>query len=464
MFLAHHLRIVRNSWREESRRRKENRRQLVETEFLPAALEVLESPPSPAGRLILWLIIAVAFSAVLWASLGKVDVVAVAEGRVMPSERIKSVESSETGRVRQIYFREGARVSRGDPLIALDPTFADADADVARTELLTARLARARALALLRYADGDPASFVLPEEASQPAAAAEARVVEARIDAFEAKNESLRQRREGARSSLVGARAELAKLTETYPLVRKQYDIKRQLYEKGLAPAVQLSELEERMISVSRGIEIQRAEVDKANAEIAMLDRELDQAEEEFRGAAAAELTEAEAIVATREESVRKATQRASLQVLTAPVDGVINEVAVTTIGEVVEAGAPLMTIVPGDDELIVEALVLNKDIGVVRPGREAVIKLEAYPFTRFGYLHGVVETVSADAITDEARGLVFPARVKILRNDILIGGQTPPLSAGMTATVEIKTGRRRVLSFLLSPIAKAAQEAGRER
>lgn len=464
MMFSRHIRVLKDAWSEESRRRKTEKDQRVETEFLPAALEVLHSPPSPAGRLILWLIIVAVFFALGWAVFGRVDVVAVSEGRVMPSQRIKTVESSETGRVRQIYFREGDEVSQGEALIALDPTFADADADVARTEFLTAQLSRARARALLRHADGALAAFSAPEAASPAAAAAEARVVESRIDAYEARREGLRQRRLAARSALRGAQAELARLQETYPLIRGRYETKRQLFEKGLAPSVQLTELEEQMISTRRGIEVQQAEIDKAVAEIAMLDRELDQAEEEFRGAAAAELTEAEAIVATREESVLKATQRASLQVLTAPVDGVINEVAVATIGEVVEPGAPLMTIVPGDDELIVEALVLNKDIGVVRPGREAVIKLEAYPFTRFGYLHGVVETVSADAITDEARGLVFPARVRIRKNDISVQGRTPPLTAGMTATVEIKTGHRRILSFLLSPIAKAVQESGRER
>ncbi len=159
-----------------------------------------------------------------------------------------------------------------------------------------------------------------------------------------------------------------------------------------------------------------------------------------------------------------KAERRSALQTLSAPVSGTINEITVTTIGEVIEPGKPLITIVPAGDELIIESFLLNKDVGFVRVNQEVVVKLEAYPFTRFGYLSGIVETVSADAIIDQQRGLVYPVRIRITSNDVKIPGmdgiKKASLSPGMAATVEIKTGKRRVISFLLSPIAKAVREA----
>jgi hemolysin D len=228
------------------------------------------------------------------------------------------------------------------------------------------------------------------------------------------------------------------------------------LLAKGLAARDGELQLEERAITT-------RQEAQSRRAEIAALRNERAQAMAEFTGQAAAEKAEAESILATRAGEVKKALGREAFTVLTAPVDGAVHEVAVTTLGDVVEAGAPLVTIVPAGEELIVEALVLNKDVAQIAPGLQAAIKLEAYPFTRHGFLEGVVESVSPDAVADERRGLVFPARVRVTKQALRDVGLRA-LSPGMTAQVEIRTGERSVLSYLLSPIARATSEAGRER
>ena len=199
-----------------------------------------------------------------------------------------------------------------------------------------------------------------------------------------------------------------------------------------------------------------------------MLDRELTQAAEEFRGTAAREKAEAESVVATRTEGVRKADQRLGMQRLTAPVSGTVNEVSVTTLGQVAEAGQALVTVVPdtgpGQGELIVEALVLNRDAGFVKPGDRVVVKVEAYPFTRYGTLPSELEHVSADAVVDEKRGLVFPARVRLGGHALMVDGRRAKLTPGMSTVAEIVTGQRRVIDYLWSPVAKATSEAGRER
>lgn len=441
----------------------------IESGFLPAALEILETPPSPVGRSILWLIVAAASVALVWASFSQIDIVASAEGRVIPRARLQSVEAVEAGIIRAIHVREGQLVRAGDPLIGLDPTFADADTQSAAVEYATARLARARSDALLAHADGRSDEFVAPEGADPAAAAAEAVAVRARIAALRAQLSALDSRVAGARAARDSAEAERLALEETVPLIEQQFEARRQLAERGFAAPALVAQWQERLVTQRRALEARRADERRADAEVAMLTRERARALEDFRAQAAAERAEAEAITATRQQSVRRAEAREGFQILTAPVDGIVNEVAVTTLGEVVEAGGPLVTIVPAGEELIVEALILNRDVGFVRPGREVVVKLEAYPFTRHGHMEGVVEHVSADAIADEQRGLVFPARVRITGSRLRDVGASAAdtasaLTPGMSAQVEVITGRRRVIAYLLSPIARATSEAARER
>ena len=181
-------------------------------------------------------------------------------------------------------------------------------------------------------------------------------------------------------------------------------------------------------------------------------------------GQAAQERAEAEGLSATRADALRKAEQKRQLQTLTAPVGGVVQAVSVTTLGEVAETGKALVTIVPDGEAPVVEALVLNKGAGFVRVGDLAVIKLEAYPFTRYGTLDGEVTQISPDAIVDEKRGLVFPVRAKVSKSQLSVDGRQALLSAGMSASVEIVTGKRRVIDFVWSPVVKTVSEAGRER
>lgn len=462
--LVRHGRAFSRAWRAESARRRTDTRKRIETAFLPAALEVVETPPSPVGRAVLWLIVLAVLSALAWAVVSEVDTVAVAEGRVVSRGRLQTVESAEGGVVRALHVREGAHVSAGDPLIELDPTFADADAETARAELAAARLARARAAALLAFADGTEAAFAPPEDADPVAAAAEAEVVRARVAAYEAAREGLVERRNAAEAAERVAEQEILLRQELLPLVRQRYEAREELARRGHAPALQVIELQEQMVSMRREIEIRQAERDEAGAQAASVSRELEEAAERFRAEAAGELAEAEAAVATRTEALRAAERRSGLQTLVSPVDGIVHEIGVTTIGEVVDAGAPLITVVPSGDELIVEALILNSDVGFVEVGMPVVVKLQAYPFTRYGYLEGVLEHVSPDAVPDERRGLVFPARVALTTSTLSRGDREARLTPGMTANAEVVTGRRRVISYLLSPIARAVGEAGRER
>lgn len=499
-----HLSATRDAWKAETERRKTAKKR-TETEFLPAALEIMETPPRPLGRAILWLIIAAAVFALVWAFLAKVDIVAVAEGRIVPRGRLQSVETSETGIVRKIFVTEGETVTAGQPLIQLDPTYADADANAARSELATARLQEIRSVALLAYSDGEPWSITPNEDISPAAAAAEESLVTARIREYQEKLASLDNRREGARLAQEQAYTEVYRIDSTLPIIERQLEDRRELANKGYAPRLQVEELEERVTTLRFQRRSQMSEISKAESEMAMLTRDMARERETFRASASVELSEARAIIATRGSLVEKAERREALQTLTAPVSGTVNEIAITTIGEVAEPGQPLITIVPSDDELIIEAFLLNRDVGFVKTSQPVIIKLEAFPFMRYGYLEGEIENVSPDAIMDEARGLVYPAKVRItgstlraerlglenITSTMKSRGSSEPADAdrpnrdlrveqtdsmqdmnttisliqpGMSVTAEVKTGERSVISYLLSPIAKAVDESGRER
>ena len=464
MSVARHIRVFGDAWAAETERRKTNRRAFVETEFLPAALEVVETPPSPAGRAILWVIIAAAFIAISWAFLSKIDTVSVAQGRLVPTGRLRSVEAAEQGVIRAIDVREGQHVTAGDTLIELDPTAANADDQTARTELSTAALTRARDNALLAYAAGRLANVISPPGASSAAVLAERALVASRIQEYEAKRASIEQRRAGAEATARGSQAEIAKLQRTLPLLKEQVDSQRDLEKQGYGARQRLLQEEQAYEAAKGDLDAERAKLDEANAQVLSLGRDMAEAREQFIGKAAEEAAEAESVVSTRGEAVKKADQRQGLQRLTAPVSGVVQEVTVTNIGEAPEIGKPIVTIVPDGEPLVVEALLMNRDAGFVRAGMRAIVKLDAYPFTRYGTLEGVVEHVSPDSTIDQQRGLVFPVRVKLTQTKLTVDGKPAALTAGMSAAVEVVTGRRRVVDYLWSPVAKAMSEAGREK
>lgn len=464
MTVMRHMRVAFHAWREESRARSAGRTQWQDTEFLPAALEVTERPPSPIGRTIIWTIIGAAAVAMLWAFLAHVDTVAVAEGRLVPEGRLRSVEAAEQGVIRSIEVREGQHVTAGQTLIELDPTIAEAEADTARSELSTAGLTRARDSALIDYITGRGAVVTPPSGAEPAAVEAERQLVAARIDEYRAKLESIRQRGIGAEAALAGAQAEIGKLQRTLPLLREALNLQEGLAAQGFGARQKLLQQQQAYVSAEQDLQGQIAKVAEARAQMAAIRGEGAQTREEFISRAAQERAEAEGVVATRGNVVREANRKRGLQRLTAPVSGIVQEITVTSIGEVPEVGKPLITIVPDDEPLVVEALLLNRDAGGVRAGMSAAVKLEAYPFTRYGVLPGSVQRISPDATVDEHRGLVFPVRVSLLRRSLMVDGRSATISPGMAVTAEIVTGRRRVIDFLWSPLQRSVSEAGRER
>jgi hemolysin D len=468
-----------------SLRSDENARRADEIAFLPAALEIVETPPSPLGRSIAFSIIAIFGIALIWACLGTVDIVAVAPGKLIPSGRTKTIQPFETGVVRSIEVRDGQLVKSGDVLITLDTTMSAADLEHLKGDLLAARFEAARLKAALA-GKGDPLSaFVPPNDAPPGLIEMHRRFLASQIAEQNAKLAAIDRQvaqKEVERSTF---KASIEKLRATLAPMQQRVEIRQQLFQKELGSKLTyLSELQE-LVGQQQEIVVQQSRSNEADAAISVLAETRLKAVAEYERALFEGLAKAEQKAAGLAQDVIKAEQRTSLQNLRAPIDGMVQQLAVHTVGGVVTPAQMLMLIVPTESRLEIEAMISNRDIGFVEAGQEAAIKIDTFSFTRYGLLQGKVLGVSQDAITrnkphdrtgdapagaattsSEPRGqeLVYAARISVGRTQMEIENKRVNLSPGMAVTVEIKNGSRSIISYLLSPLLRYKQESLRER
>jgi hemolysin D len=428
-----------------------------ETDFLPAALELQESPPSPTGRAIAWLILAFFVAAVAWSYMGRVDVVAVAQGRVIPSGYSKLVQTAETGSVVAIHVREGDPVEAGDLLLQLDAEKAGADL-AARLDERQAAAAELKRLDLLQQALAAMATVGwTPLDAADPVAR----------EAWEAFGDRMRLlERERARQSAehVAAQRQLGKLQALLPLVARKALGQQKLAGEKLAPEQQYLAAEQERIELEHDIRAQTARVEAAAALVAETAARGQLAISEFRHRLQEDRERAGLRLAALEQALVKGKASRAAREVRAPVAGVVQQLAVHSVGAVVTPAQNLMLIVPRDDRLEVEATVANQDIGFVDPGQSVEVKIETFPFTRYGTLRGTVSALSADAVVDSQRGPVYTMRVTLEDQAMQVEGRQLPLVPGMNATVETMTGQRRLIEFVLSPLMRHLDEAARER
>jgi hemolysin D len=460
---SHNWRVLKASLQEDRERRR-TRIRSSETDFLPAALEVIESPVSPTARIVTWILLTGLVATLAWTILGRVDVVASAQGVLMPTGNVKLIQSADAGVVRAIHVHDGDVVRKGEPLIDLDPTLSGADLAQAEKALAAAELDIARNRAIADALDGKGLRFIAPPGTPADVAETQRRLVAAQLAEVEATTSSLSAARSSALSDAQAAQAQVDKLAATVPILDRELEAMNRLDRRGYAPGMRLLELQRQRRQEAGDKDVAVAQVGRGYSEARKLGQQLLQAHEQARHTALADLAKAEAEAILRREEVTKARQKRQFQRLTAPVDGTIQQLQVHTIGGVVEPAKPLMTLVPSRGGLEVEARILNKDIGFIHLGQPAAIKLEAFPFTRFGAVPGHVRSISRDAVADKEQGFVYVATIALDRTAIEADGRTVALSPGLAATVDIRTGTRAIISYLLSPLQTSIEQAGRER
>jgi hemolysin D len=460
------------------------RRNNAELEFLPAALELIETPASPLGRWMMWTIVALAIAAVAWACLGKVDIIATAPGRVIPSGQVKLIQPFEIGVVKAIHVTDGDHVHAGDVLIELDPTTNRADQDRVNRDLIQAKLDTARLTATLT---GSADNFVAPAGADPVLVASARHQLVEMLSQHEAKIKGIEQQIAAKTAERDQAKSTIVKVEASLPIVQKRVDIYKKLAENQYSSKVAALEAEQQLVEARDNRAVAKHQLEAAEAAIAGLVQQKQEAGSEVRAQTLDDLAKAKQKLAELDQEQIKASQKTELQTLRAPVDGTVEQLAVHTIGGVVTPAQSLMVVVPEGSKLQIEAMLPNRDVGFVHPGQSAEVKVEAFTYTRYGLLHGTVEGVSRDVVTggnrsksgdggqgqdnrdpDAANGQheesSYVARVSLAQASIDTEDGMRPLEPGMTVTAEIKTGRRRVIEYLISPLLRYHHEGLRER
>ncbi len=431
-------------------------------DFMPEthAAEIEAVPVSL--HLILWLTAGFLIVALVWAGYATLDEVARAEGRVIPSSQIQIVQNLEGGILAEVMTREGASISAGQSLMRLDDTRFASSFNESRLAYLAMD---ARAARLEAEIAGEP--FTAPEGFP----AEHASLIEDERDLFRRRaeemgsaidilNQQLTQQRQG----LAELRAETAKLEVSARLAQEEFRITEPLVETGAVSQVELLRLEGAVNESSGRLEVSRLAIPKAEALIAEAERKIIERGEQFRREAQVELNEARTQRSRLAISGVALEDRVNRTDVQSPVDGTVKQILVNTVGAVIQPGMDLLEIVPANDTLLVEAKVRPADIAFLRPGQQATVKLTAYDFSIYGGLDSELELISADTITDERGEHFFKIRVRTQRNYLGTEENPLPIIPGMIATVDIMTGQKTVLDYILKPLKRAQANALSER
>lgn len=427
----------------------------LQYEFLPAAEEIVETPPSPFGRIVLWLITALLIVALAWSYFGKLDIIAPATGRIVPEGSIKTVQPASAGVVTEIKVSEGQKVKKGDLLIQLDNSIAKADVKTAEQALTVAKLERdilAKTLAGENVAetvnaadipDGVKRHLIALAESKSSASDVQRQLLSAGVSSAQQQVETQRQNKRSAEDTI-------AKLRTREQELKNDLENANPLTENGIRNEIrsvqqQITSLESSLASYDQQIAQAQTGVTEANERVNAYSAE-------NKASTYSDIVDGEKRITELENTVAKAKQVVEQLSIKAPVDGTVLSLATKTVGGVVTAAQPVVEIVPEGTKLVVDATVQNKDIGFIEVGQPVVIKIDTYSFQRYGYLKGTVKSISPDAINDEKQGLVYKMKVEIHGNETS-KNNTIKVEPGLSVTAEITTGKRRIIEFFLDPL-----------
>ncbi len=432
-------------------------------EFVPALAALEDSAPSPLPRAVLWILLALLASLGVWSVLGRLDVIAAAEGRLVPRSQLKIVQPVEGGVLRELLVAEGERVARGQLLGRMDTQAAQADTAALQAELSLRLLqlrridAELRSAALVRE-ERDPPELYAQVEAQR----------EARMRAHE--NSLAEERAVIARAQREASAAQETreKLAGALPVLVEQEKAFERLAADGYAGKLMLRQRSRERLEAEQDLRAQEHRVESARATIEQAERRMGQLSANYRAQLRSERIEADRERSRAAQELEKLQHRRQLAELRAPADGIVKDLATHTPGTVLAPGAVLMTLVPEGEPLLAEVWLQNQDAGFVRAGQNAKLKLTAFPFQRYGMLQGRVLRISADSSERgdgrQAPGYAYRALIELEAQELRVGEALHRLLPGMQLTAEIRLAERSVLEYLVSPLQKVAAEAGRER
>jgi hemolysin D len=469
-----------DAWRERAKLGDGSKHQNL-SEFMPAALELQESPPNPLVRWLAWVLIALFVLTLVWACIGKVDVVSSAEGKIIPSSRVKQIQPLTKGFVKAIHVKEGQFVNQGDALIELDRTITAADQARMQQELHNASLNLAGAEALQQFLVNQSDS--LDKKNPQPNTATDIQLkVHAAIkpteteillhqqktweqwQQYQAQLSSLHSGLKKVQSEKIGNQETIKKLQQTLPMITKRAQALESLYAKNMASEAEYLELEQQRIERVQDLAAQQQMQQQLSAAINEAQQQINSLKADTLGKLLTQIADSRNQIATISEELVKATDMNDKQILYAPVSGYVQQLAINTIGGIVTEAQQLMIIVPEEESLEVQVMLGNQDVGFVQKDMAAEIKVHTFPFTKYGLIDATVTHISDDAIIDEKLGLVYTMHLKMHKSTIRVEAKDVKLIPGMAVTAEVKTTQRRVIEYFLSPLLRYKQESIRER
>lgn len=498
-------------------RRKDN----LEYEFLPAALEICETPPSPLGRTVIWLIFSIVVIAVLWAYFGKVDEVAVATGKVIPDGRLKVVQPLDEGVITAIHVSEGQRVKKGEVLMELDSTMKNVEIESIEKSLETARLERD--LLKLALQGQDITKLVKNSQLSEEVknnllsltqmknseyqteqrslsllvlqCSEQYDIEQSNVKKLEENLRLLQEKEQNLKALITTGGVEMATLKKlemsikvleedekTYrelyksdavskkewqdklnelQLAKKEYDAqKAKVSQESTTLKLNWKNAYDELSLMKKELNIQKLAVEQAESKLEEAENNLKKTEAQ-RGVSSMDLiVQNDKDITALEGQLEKAKKSVQYQTLVSPVEGTVHGLASNTIGGVVTSAQPVLTIVPDGTPLVIEASLLNRDVGFVEVKQEASVKFDTFSYQRYGTIKGHVVSISPDSVDDEKLGSVYKMKVSLEKNNMLIDGKENRISPGMSVSVEVKTGERRIIEFFLDPIVKYTRES----
>lgn len=433
-------------------------------EFLPGIQGILEERPGPLVWAVPATITALTLIAIIWLWASEIDVVSPTQGKLIPNNQLQTIQPEHTSTIEKILVREGQTVVSGQPLIELRSREYRAESQRLEQELHSASARRLRLEALTTFS-ADQSLLTLTSETLPPDyLQREQRLFEDIISSHQSELTALESRLNSAREKQATLQAEVQRLEQLLPFARARAERAAALAGQGLISRDDLDRAKEEQVAREQELLVKRAELAEAKREIATANAERKLTEDRFRRDAMDQLVETERQLNSLTAELAKAQFQLDSRQLKAPMDGIVTNLAVSTVGGVVQSGQVLMNIVPKDSPLQVEAKVLNRDVGFIRPGQPVKVKLDSFPFTKYGHIEGTVRSVDLAPISDEKLGDVYPTVIELARNEIFANGDWITLVPGMTCTVDIKTGERRLIDYLISPFLRYQDEALRER
>jgi len=437
-----------------------------------ALFEIATEAPAATTRVVLKCV-AVLFAVLLiWALIAKLDIVAVAQGRLVPQTYVKIVQPAEAGVIREILVDDGDAVAKDQVLLRMDPTVNNADRGATERELALTQLQ-------LRRVEAELSSGALRRQSQDDSALYDQvhAQYQAHRQAFLDQISQETSTRERMANELTASREVLRKLEATLPSYQRSADAFDKLANQNLVGSIQAEEKRREAVEKAQDLESQRASVAALTASLQQQEQHIAQ----LKSVYVSDLNQLRMDTVSRitrlQQDSRKLTYQHGLLELRAPQAGIVKDLATTTVGTVVQPGTVLLNLVPANEPLQAEVMIDNQDIGFIREGQPVRLKLAAFPFQKYGMMDGIVKTVSADASqtrdtrttqspTDEtnAAALAFKAIVTLNTQQLLAADRQLPLAAGMSVSAEIIEDKRTVFEYLLSPVQRIASEAGRER